>query len=211
MLEPKLSLDCWNTVLDHIYELARDIPWLREECGLILVEVIKSLDDRPELRTCVQELIQRLVSFNLANTPEGVAIWLTAKDRFEDILPKDIWNKQDPLYKKEWSRLAKVLKEDFRSTSENGEKENIKSSGANPNPIFAWDLVLAEMLKRDLAKKDQKDTAKPEFPQFWLEVVDSKLRRAHISIITYHFRQFILVDCFARAQSLGVQAVRDSG
>lgn len=172
LTEPDLSLNSWSKVLHHIYELARDIPWLREECGLVIVEAIDSLNGQSKLRDFAQQVIERLVSFNLANTPEGVAIWLTVKAQFEDVLPSDVWSSQDPLAKNERKRLAKVLKEDFRGSSQGGEGEGIKSAAANPNPTFAWDLVLSEILRRDETNNERKE--KPEFPQFWLDTVDSK-------------------------------------
>jgi hypothetical protein len=155
--------------------MARDIPWLREECGLILVDAVRSLVSLPKTRQCAEALVQRLISFHLASTPEGVAIWLILRTHFEDVLPKGVWNDQDPLSKKERARLAKVLKEDFRNSSENGESENIKTAAANPNPIFAWDMVFSEILRRDESnKRGKKETAKAELPQFWLDTVDSK-------------------------------------
>jgi DNA polymerase phi len=71
LLEPSLSLDCWSKVLDHIYGMARKVPWLREECGLIVVEAIKNLGSKEDFRSCAQEAVQRLVSSGLANTPGG--------------------------------------------------------------------------------------------------------------------------------------------
>lgn len=109
--------------------------------------------------------MQRLIAFKLTNTPEGVAVWLTVRAQWPDVLPANIWHDQDPLSKKERTRLAKILKEDFRTMSENSGDENIKSAAANPNPIFAWNTVLSEVLQRE----------EKEFPQFWLDTVDSKL------------------------------------
>lgn len=155
--------------------MARDIPWLREECGKILIDSVKSLTGRPALRSCAQELIQRLKIFNMVNTPEGVAIWLTVQNLIEDVIPAGIWHDKDPLSRKERTRLAKILKEDFRKESGDGDDEAIKSAAANPNPIFAWDVVLTEILRRDESVKDDKEeTTKREFPQFWLDTVDSK-------------------------------------
>ncbi|KAF2271678.1 uncharacterized protein EI97DRAFT_387372 [Westerdykella ornata] len=175
LIEPELHLDAWKKVLDHIYTMARDIPWLREECGLVVVDAVKSLGSQASFRDCAREGIERLISFNLAKTPEGVAIWLTVKAQFEDVLPENVWNDKDPLSKSERTQLARILKEDFRSATENGKNGNIKSGSANPNPIFAWDLVLSETLRRDLAKSQSKHGAKSEFPQFWLDTVDNNL------------------------------------
>ncbi|KAF2711450.1 hypothetical protein K504DRAFT_465207 [Pleomassaria siparia CBS 279.74] len=174
LTEPELAMECWNRALDQIYGMARDVPWLREECGLVLVETLKSSDSKPEFQKCAQEVIERLVANSLVNTPEGVAIWLTVQTHYESVLPEGVWHKKDPLAKKERTRLAKILKEDFRVAPDNAKEENIKSSAVNPNPIFAWNVVLSEILQRD-EKNDGKESAKSEFPQFWMDVVDSNL------------------------------------
>ena len=174
LIEPTLYLECWDELLDHIYGMARDVPWLREECGLILVEAVKSLKSRTELEECVQGLIQRLDFFKLTNTPEGVAIWMTAKAHYGHLLPKNVWHSNDPLSKKERSRLAKILKEDFRNVSQDGKDEGVKNAGANDNPIFTWDLVHSTILLRDDVHGGKLESAQPEFPQFWIDVVDGE-------------------------------------
>lgn len=201
LTEPTYTPESYEKVLDHIYGMARDIPWLREECGLILVDAISSVGDDTTLAGCAQQVIDRLVSFNLANTPEGVAIWLSVKARCPHVLPTNIWKEQDPLSKKEWARLAKVLKEDFRNASDKGEKEVIKNAAANPNPIFAWDLVIAEILRRDQAGD------KAEFPHFWRDIVDSKSSSISLSVDVNLVRQPVLLLRFARTQVLGLQAL----
>ncbi|KAH7119041.1 DNA polymerase phi-domain-containing protein [Dendryphion nanum] len=168
-VDPNPSLECWNTVLDHIYKLAREVPWLREECGLVLVEAVKNAKTDSKSQSHIQELIQRLSSSQQTNTPQGVAIWLAVRARFQNLLPAKVWNNNDPLSKQERGRLAKVLREDFGNISDDTQDEAIKAGGANPNPIFAWDLVLSEILCRD------DGAAKPEFPQFWLDIVDNNL------------------------------------
>ena len=112
LIEPEVSLDCWNNLLDRVYKMARDIPWLREERGMVLVEAVRSLRSQPQYQKCVEELLERLNSFQLISTPEGVAVWLTVKDSYPDALPEGVWHAKDPLSKKERSRLAKILKED---------------------------------------------------------------------------------------------------
>ncbi|KAF2204935.1 hypothetical protein GQ43DRAFT_453433 [Delitschia confertaspora ATCC 74209] len=176
VVKPELLVECWNDVLDRICTMARDIPWLREECGLILYDLVKNLgpESPPE---CLGGLIERLVSSKLVNTPEGVAVWLAIRTHFLDKpLPLGIWHDKDPLSKKERTRLARILKEDFRNAPEEGNAETIKSAAANPNPIFAWDVVLSEILKRDGETGDEKSLLKKsEFAQFWIDTVDSNL------------------------------------
>jgi hypothetical protein len=66
------------------------------------------------------------------------------------------------------------LKEDFnKSESEDAKDKTTKTGTTNPNPSFTWDLAFAEILQRDeQSKSDSKD--KVEFPQFWIDTVDSK-------------------------------------
>ncbi|KAF1848401.1 uncharacterized protein K460DRAFT_334436 [Cucurbitaria berberidis CBS 394.84] len=174
VIEPKLSLECWNQLLDHIYGMARDIPWLREECGMVLVEAVRSLKSRAQYQKCAEEVIGRLSAFKLVSTPEGVAVWLTVHKSFEHVLPDGIWHAKNPLAKKERARLAKILKENFQGETENGTDGATKTAAANPNPSFTWDLVLSEILRRDeQSRSNAKETT--EFPQFWIDVVDSNL------------------------------------
>jgi DNA polymerase phi len=175
VIAPEPSLECWNKLLDHIYGMARDVPWLREECGMVLVEAAKSLQGGERYQECAKEMISRLSAFKLISTPEGVAIWLTVQTSYEKILPEGIWHKKDPLSKKERTRLAKILKENYQGAQQDGNSDTLKTAAASPNPTFAWNLVLAEILRRDeQITSTNKDSAKAEFPQFWIDIVDSK-------------------------------------
>jgi DNA polymerase phi len=165
-------LDSWNGLLDRIYGMARDVPWLREECGLILVEAVATLGTEAQLEPYAQGLVQRLVSTNLANTPEGVAVWLVLRTNHETILPSKIWHNNDPLAKKERARLAKILKEDFSTLRKDSKNEDIKSAAASHNPSFAWEILISKVLEKDGAKGDRIDVDKSEFAQFWLDTVD---------------------------------------
>jgi DNA polymerase phi len=174
LIEPELFLEGWNELLDRIYGMAHDVPWLREECGLILVQTIESLGSKANLEPCAQGLVQRLVTSNLVNTPEGVAIWLALRaSNYEGVLPTNIWIDNDPLSKKERTRLAKVLRENYQGGSVNGKSEDVKSAAAHANPSFAWDVLLSKVLEMDENKKnDRTDSDKSEFARFWLDTVD---------------------------------------
>jgi DNA polymerase phi len=174
-IAPEPAMECWNKLLDHIYGMARDVPWLREECGMVLVEAAKSLQGAQHYQECAKEMISRLSAFKLISTPEGVAIWLTVQTNYEQVLPEGIWHKKDPLSKKERTRLAKILKENYQGTQQDGDSDMLKTAAASPNPTFAWNLVLSEILHRDeRVRSSNKDSAKAEFPQFWIDIVDSK-------------------------------------
>jgi DNA polymerase phi len=175
VIKPELSMECWNQLLDHIYGMACDVPWLREECGMVLVEAVKSLQGHKKYQECAKEVIGRLSTYKLVATPEGVAIWLTVKAAYEEkvpeILPGKIWHCQDPLSNKERSRLAKVLKENYQGGGEEGADGMVKTAAANPNPTFTWDLVFSEVLRRD----NDTGATKPELPRFWIDIIDGKL------------------------------------
>ncbi|KAF2822801.1 hypothetical protein CC86DRAFT_300079 [Ophiobolus disseminans] len=175
VLESELSMECWNQLLDHIYGMARDVPWLREECGMVLVEATKSLQGQARYQECAKEMISRLSAFKLISTPEGVAIWLTVREKYEEVLLGGIWHGQDPLSNKERTRLAKILKENYQGAQEDGTSEIVKSGTTSPNPTFAWDLVLSEILRRDEATKLDKISHKTDFPQLWIDIVDNNL------------------------------------
>lgn len=169
-------MECWNKLLDHIYEMARDVPWLREECGMVLIEAAKSLRGESRYQECAREMINRLNAFKLISTPEGVAIWLTVGADYEKVLPEGVWHSKDPLSKKERLRLAKILKENYQGAQADGAIDPLKTAAASPNPTFAWNLVLAEILRRDAAARSNgEDSSKAEFPQFWIDIVDSRL------------------------------------
>jgi DNA polymerase phi len=174
VIDPEPSMECWNKLLDHIYGLARDVPWLREECGMVLVEAAKSLQGRKRYEECAKEMIGRLGAFKLNSTPEGVAIWLTVRSNYEQVLPDGIWHHKDPLSKKERARLAKILKENYQGAQEDGSADTLKTAAASPNPTFAWHLIFSEILRKDEQSQSDKVSSKAEFPQFWIDTVDSR-------------------------------------
>lgn len=188
--EPKLSLECWTKLLDRIYQMARDIPWLREECGMVLVDAVKSLKGQRKYQDCAEEMIARLRTFKLLSTPQGVAVWLTVQTDFEQALVEGVWHNMDPLSKKERTRLAKILKENFHDDTEDGTNSTTKNAAANPNPSFTWDLVLSEVLRGDERSNTSKE--KREFPQFWTDTVDSKISLAVSTMKTHYTRYTIL-------------------
>lgn len=202
-------MECWNQLLDHIYGMARDIPWLREECGMVLVEAVKSLKAQPQFVQCAEEAIKRLTPFKLVSTPQGVAVWLTVRASYEKVLPDGVWHQKDPLSRKERPRLAKLLKEDFHVDSEDAKDKAIKSAAANPNPTFAWDLVFGEILRRDEdSKGSAKEPPKAEFPQLWIDVVDSTFTTHDVRLQTNMIRQPVLHYLVSRAQIMGLQTLQ---
>jgi DNA polymerase phi len=161
----------WTKVLDLIFELAQKKPWLREECGWIIYRCVYDLSSRNMDAKFVEAAVERLCSYGLAASPEGVAIWLAAKDMFPNAnFPNKTWKHDDPLDPKERGSLSKIMKE---SSSEQGEGENkSKSSGVwNSKLHFAWEAVMS----RTSDGSSKSKSARLSFADFWLEVVDNGL------------------------------------
>ena len=176
LIEPKVELESWTKLLDLVYGLARDVPWLREECGLILVQAVESLSDDSKSEPCLRTLGERLVSFKMANTPEGIAIWLALRSKNAAVLPGNVWQNDDPLSMKNRAQLSKILKGDIQSPSDNKDADLVKTGAANPNPPFAWNVIISKMLAMDSNTEEaHSDARKSQFGQLWLSAVDAHL------------------------------------
>ncbi len=182
--------ECWTSVLDYIFTLAHNVPWLRDECGVVLCDAIRQLSGHANSLKEIDSVIQRLCSANLAKTPEGVAIWLTAMAVAPDLtFPKNIWRKEDPLCVKERTSLAKIMKEDYAKSTENGEPK-IKSGSSQPKLKEAWDIVLASAIQK-CESKARKGSDKADFGKFWKEVVDSKSFYSSFRYALSHLQQIV--------------------
>lgn len=166
----------WTKVLDLVFELAQKKPWLREECGWIIYRCVYDLSSRKMDPKYVEAAVERLCSHDLARSPEGVAIWLAAKEMFPTAsFPSKVWKHDDPLDPKERNSLAKVMKESSAEQSEGENKGNNKFSGVwNSKLHFAWDAVLSRTSDADAKSKSSKHS-RLSFVDFWVEVVDNGL------------------------------------
>ncbi|KAF1979838.1 hypothetical protein BU23DRAFT_523395 [Bimuria novae-zelandiae CBS 107.79] len=176
LVEPEVALDSWNKLLDLIYSMARDTSWLREECALVLVQTVETLPSEAKLEPCLRALGTRLVTFNLADTPEGIVIWLALQARHDFALPDNVWHDKDPLSKKNRPKLVKVLKGDVQNSFKSAESDATKSAATNANSQFAWNAVLSKVLQMDSeSKTTPTDASKSQFGQLWLGIVDALL------------------------------------
>lgn len=122
----------------------------------------------------IEAALERLCSHDLARSPEGIAVWLAAKDMFPNAtFPSKVWKHDDPLDTKERSSLSKIMKESGAGASESENKANTaKSSGVwNSKLHFAWDAVLS---RTSVETKDKSKKPRMSFVDFWTEVVDSE-------------------------------------
>jgi len=212
LFEPDLAIDSWNQLLDLIYGMARDTPWLREECALVLVQTIETLPTEAKLEPCVRALSERLVSYKLANTPEGIAIWLALQEQHASTLPANVWHDNDPLSMKNRPKLAKVLKGDIQSSLGSDESNAVKSAATNANPQFAWNTLLSKVLQMDSESATARtDASKSQFGQLWLSIVDGELLIKYMKTITDRTSTIVWVVFLARTQILGLQTIRADG
>ncbi|KAJ9648911.1 DNA-directed DNA polymerase [Coniosporium tulheliwenetii] len=169
----------WINVLDLIGNLALFTPWLREECGKILYEFAESLNADEHGQRRARDLMHALKTNKLEKTPEGVAVWLSVRNRLPDsVLPEDVWHKKDPLCTKERRSLAKVMKGDLTSATDHddGEKKPVKSGASQSHLHFAWLVVInAVIQKYSKHKGGSASTDVSEFSKFWDVVIDDNL------------------------------------
>ncbi|RHZ56958.1 hypothetical protein CDV55_101381 [Aspergillus turcosus] len=169
----------WTKVVDLVFDLAKKKPWIREECGWIIYRCVFDLASQKAGAKYVEVALERLCSNDLARTPEGVSIWLAAKEAYPKAdFPRKVWKHDDPLDSRERNQLAKVMKDSSASDSEAGNQgNNPKSSGVWSSKLhFAWDAVirqLAEVSAKESSKS--KSSSRLSFADFWTEVVDNGL------------------------------------
>ena len=177
LFQPSTELEAWSNILDIIYELAKKKPWLREECGFILYNSVQILKGK-EVKYA-QLMINKLVANGLSKTSQGVAIWLGITATFPSIdLPHGVWHHEDPLNRKESSKLIKILMEApaIASSQEDPESQvTIKGTWGTKLP-FAWEVVMAGLLDVQLGQQQQsaKYSKRIEFAKFWEDCIDSK-------------------------------------
>jgi DNA polymerase phi len=179
-----VPFDQWTQVLDLIFELAQKKPWIREECGWIIYQCVYDLASRKMDTKYIEAALERLCSYEIARSPEGIAVWLAAKDLFPKAsFPSKVWKHDDPLDTKERSSLSKIMKESGAANSEAENKTNAaKSSGVwNSKLHFAWDAVLS---RTSLEKEEKSKKTRLSFADFWTEVVDSEYTRSMIYRLT---------------------------
>ena len=168
------SSNLWHDLVGQICQLAVEIPWLREECGLVLYDAVKMIRKENLSRAYIEDLVNILSQKKLYQTPQGVAIWLSIYKDCHDIqLPKGIWHHQDPLNSKERSCLATVMREDYSQTHGDTEANTsgLKSGFSMPQISFAWDVLII-YLTRITDSSHEKQLKK--FGKFWKEVVDGE-------------------------------------
>ena len=177
LFQPDIGLEAWSAILDILCDLAKKKAWLREECGFILfksIQILKSKDSK-----YAQLMVDKMLANGFAKTSQGAAIWIGVQATFPSIeFPRGVWRHEDPLSRKERSRLAKILVETPGSNSpQDGPEPEATSKGTWTTKLpFAWDVVLAELLnfEPNRQQKIAKTAKRSEFAEFWKDGIDSK-------------------------------------
>ncbi|KAJ6445979.1 DNA polymerase V [Purpureocillium lavendulum] len=154
----------WYSVLELLLKLSNKKIWLRSQCGWVLVQALEQMS-RKEAETT----LTMVADAGLAKTPEGVAAWLVALNRYPDIKLKP-W--QNPLSAKSLGDLAAVLKESFKdSNKDTGDKtqNNGKQASWTAQLHFVWDIIIGCYVQGGAAA----DT--DGFSQFYSRVIDDGL------------------------------------
>jgi DNA polymerase phi len=159
----------WNSILGKLLELAKKKPWIREECGWVIVEALAQMN-----QSQAENTLELLYDAGLALSPEGVGIWLTARNQFPDMrFPTKPWGQSgNPL--EHLKSLAKALKESSREEESDKTKQAKQSGNWNPQLHFVWKVVLAQYAAA--AAKEKKHGIKSEFENFWKVAVDGLIR-----------------------------------
>lgn len=160
----------WTAVFDALMHLCGKKPWLREEVGFVIIEALAQMNQAQAEAT-----LENILRAKLAQTPEGVGIWITARRLFPDMrFPSKPWGSSgNPL--EHLKTLGKALKE-----SSSGETEiQARASGTwNPNLHFVWGMISDQYIRDAMAGKE--DVA-DEFEKFWKVAVDENLFSASAS------------------------------
>lgn len=171
----------WKRLLNLLCAVATKKPWLRQECGWILCQL--AAESSETLRPFVEDAIETLIAEKLIRTPEGVAIWLTAKKAYPDSkLSKHAWKHSHPLASKDIQALAGVMK-NARSQEQDAEFGAQGSTSWSASLHFVWTVVLRFLFEQDRQvpskakdKNQKKDLVElVTFDQFWKVVVDDGL------------------------------------
>lgn len=157
----------WDTVFEDLLKLAETKSWLREVCGSVIVQALGQMTQKQAEKT-----LEKIQEAGLGVSPEGVGIWLTAREQFPDMrFPSKPWGSNgNPL--EHLKKLAKALKESSDPGDSKDGKEAKPTGTWNPQLHFVWDLVLNRYIEIDDTHKGSSAEDRKEFENFWKVAVD---------------------------------------
>ena len=166
----------WQQLLDLIIDLFKEKPWIREQCGFVLYNAIRTL--RNDHDDFAQTLIDKLHESHLCKTPEGLAVWIAAQTECPSLLfPKGVWHQDSPLNAKETLVVSKVLREgtciQVDRDDESGAPTQSEYQPNWSNKVhFAWNVIFSCLIHRNPTQQVKTGTP-TTYPEFWRECVDS--------------------------------------
>lgn len=171
LLRPLDRTDLCGPLLDLVIGLARKKSWLRQECGWCLFKLVRSTGNNHA--KVAEAVLQALAKENMIRTPEGVAIWLLAKEQYPSAtFPRKIWNHDDPLHAGNKTLLADVMRDATPKKSPDEDKRVSEGSGLwSPQLHFSWDIVLQNF---ENGMSSQRKLQRTSFAAFWEETIDRK-------------------------------------
>lgn len=165
-LVPSLSDAEWQMFLRAVVGLAKQKEWLRTECGAMLYEYLECANGSRLSSDRVQPLIVAFREQQLLRTPEGIALWLSIAKRWPDALPKDVWQKKDPLSSDELLQVKKIMQGSTTDDAHNASTGKSLNSGTRQSqPSFAWKVILTQLYERK----------EKLFRKFWEEAIENGL------------------------------------
>lgn len=172
----------WRRVLEILCDLAIQKPWMREQCGWVIVDCITT-GASEAMEGFAIDAVKVLEAKKIVRSQEGLAIWLTITSRFPGAnLPRSVWKYGDPLAVRDVKLLADILKDAHTLPQDDSDTEAQGSASWSPHLHFAWDFVLSELFqehenpdndnKNGIGKSSNHERITFEF--FWQKVVDGK-------------------------------------
>ena len=165
----------WKAMLQKIFSQAQSMPRLREEYCSIINSCIPTLAKEENMTGFINDIFSALVEQKLEDTPEGIALWLTALTASSKVsFPTSCWYKQDPLHKRERARLTRVMKGVVVDEARIAEGADKPRMGGNQTRLnFAWNTLILNFLNRlDNTPAEKAPKREKKFAAFWKEMVD---------------------------------------
>lgn len=156
-------------MLDLISNLAKSLPWLREECGMVLCDSVGDLSKLPFGSFFVEACADNLKRSNLIKSPEGIALWLTIQAKFPNFekFPHNIWAYDDPLHPQNIIELSKAMREQYEPKDGDGQ-ENLKAGFWQQSVHFSWVLLL----QTSITSSSEEINQYKQFDDVWKSLVD---------------------------------------
>lgn len=145
----------WMRVLGLLLKLAKKKVWMKSQCGYVIARALREMDE-----SLANTTLGKLLEMGMERTPEGVAIWIVAYEKY----PDSAW--KNPLATKNIATLGHILLE--KKSAQNEETRSITQANRTTQLHFVWDMIADYYIR--LAQMSDKQGQ--QFKTFWSKVVD---------------------------------------